>query len=339
MKRFAFVLFLLATPLPASAADDLAVVDRWFAATARIARHVGAEGVAVRYAVVPGDPERGALVIVTGRAESLEKYAETAYDLRDLGGMTYIYEHRGQGDSGRDLPDREKGHVADWRRYTDDLTRFIDEVVRPAAPARLVTLAHSMGGGVALAAMIENRLKPDHLFVTSPLIRFNAAPFPDVAARWLAWGLWKGYQHERYAPATGPWEAIPFDSGKNRLTGDRRRYDHALALMERNPNLRIGGPTVGWVHQMFLMGDWIEAGQGAVATPVTVFVSEGDRVILPEAAIRFCGGLPSCESIVFKRPGDGDAPRHELLFERDAIRNQVLARVRGAFIPLTRSSR
>ena len=47
-------------------------------------------------------------MVVNGRTEYAEKYAELFYDLKDLGFSLYIYDHRGQGLSSRLLADRGK---------------------------------------------------------------------------------------------------------------------------------------------------------------------------------------------------------------------------------------
>ncbi|MBF0171746.1 MAG: alpha/beta hydrolase, partial [Nitrospinae bacterium] len=113
---------LLALSFPARA-DDLAEADRWWGANVSVASFVTADGVSIRYARYSPPSPKGSLVFFTGRTEPLEKYAESLHALRSLPVALYVYEHRGQGGSSRPLPDREKGHVADWRLYVEDARR------------------------------------------------------------------------------------------------------------------------------------------------------------------------------------------------------------------------
>ena len=72
------------------------------------------------------------IVVCPGRIESYIKYAELAYDLFHLGFDVLIIDHRGQGLSGRMLPDTHRGHVDNFSDYVDDLAAFWQQEVQPA---------------------------------------------------------------------------------------------------------------------------------------------------------------------------------------------------------------
>ena len=71
------------------------------------------------------------IVVCPGRIESYIKYAELAYDLFHLGFDVLIIDHRGQGLSGRMLPDTHRGHVDNFSDYVDDLAAFWQQEVQP----------------------------------------------------------------------------------------------------------------------------------------------------------------------------------------------------------------
>lgn len=85
------------------------------------------------------------IVVCPGRIESYIKYAELAYDLFHLGFDVLIIDHRGQGLSGRMLPDTHRGHVDNFSDYVDDLAAFWQQEVQPGPWRKRYILAHSMG--------------------------------------------------------------------------------------------------------------------------------------------------------------------------------------------------
>jgi len=94
----------------------------------------GVGGIELHYAGRAVAAARGALVVVSGRTEYAEKYAELFYDLKDLGFSLYIYDHRGQGLFGRLPADRAKGHVEDLDAIRDrvlgEIRGFIEATTR-----------------------------------------------------------------------------------------------------------------------------------------------------------------------------------------------------------------
>ena len=57
--------------------------------------------------------EKGAIVLVSGRTESMLKYKEVAYDLFRNGWSVYIHDHRGQGLSDRESAVRDQPQKGD----------------------------------------------------------------------------------------------------------------------------------------------------------------------------------------------------------------------------------
>ena len=65
-------------------------------------------------------------VVVSGRTEFIEKYLEFARDLHHRGVSTVLYDHCGQGDSDRQLVDRQKGYIDSFQTYVEDLGKVIE---------------------------------------------------------------------------------------------------------------------------------------------------------------------------------------------------------------------
>ena len=86
---------------------------------------IGNGGVVLSCAHMIQAKPSNALIIVNGRIESYLKYQDLANDFYQQGYSVYMYDHRGQGLSGRQLSNKHKGHVDSFSDYVDDLECII----------------------------------------------------------------------------------------------------------------------------------------------------------------------------------------------------------------------
>src|SRR3546814_1406424 len=117
------------------------------------------DGARLRLARLPamGARKRGTVLLLNGRSEFVEKYAETACDLVALGFAVHSLDWRGQGLSDRLLPDRQRGHIDDFATLVADLAEVVDRVVAADLAGRaLVGLGHPMGGKVGLSYLAHH---------------------------------------------------------------------------------------------------------------------------------------------------------------------------------------
>lgn len=105
----------------------------------------GVGGIPVRFVRFRDEKNDRVIVVCPGRIESYVKYAELAYDLVHMGFDVLIIDHRGQGLSGRMLPDTHRGHVDRFSDYVDDFAAFWQQEVQPGPWRKRYILAHSMG--------------------------------------------------------------------------------------------------------------------------------------------------------------------------------------------------
>ena len=70
-----------------------------------------------------------AIVISTGRIESLIKYKELLWELYQNGFAVFSVDHQGQGRSYRHLKNTHKGYVNRFTDYAHDFAVFIEKVV------------------------------------------------------------------------------------------------------------------------------------------------------------------------------------------------------------------
>jgi lysophospholipase len=90
-------------------------------------------GVRVGRALPVGRP-RGTVLVLTGRAEFLEKYKETIAELVAKGYAVASFDWRGQGGSGRFTGLLRQGHVARVDDYLADLTAVLDHLEQRRLP-------------------------------------------------------------------------------------------------------------------------------------------------------------------------------------------------------------
>lgn len=287
-----------------------------------------ADGIALRWAMFrPAGPPRGTVLVLQGRAEFIERWFETVRDLQARGFVVVAFDWRGQGGSQRLLPDRRKGHVADFRKYGLDLDAILREVL-PRTPAPRWLLAHSTGGLVAIEA--AERLLPvfERAVLIAPFLGLGDFGLPAPVIRRLAGVLRALGMARSWIPGGGATAVHTKPFARNRLTSDPRRHALSADLSWRNPDLAIGSPTVGWVAGAFAAFDraFAERALAAWRLPTLLVVCGADRVVSNRAIERFSISTRFTDHLVI--PG----ARHELLHERDRYREPFWAAF-DAFVP------
>jgi lysophospholipase len=286
------------------------------------------DGVAIRYARwQPPAGRRGTVCIFQGRGEWIEKYFETVRDLRARGFAVATIDWRGQGLSDRMLSDRHKGYVRSFSDYDTDLETFMREVVLPDCPPPLFALGHSTGATVLIRAAHRGHRWFDRMVLIAPLIGLagaGATPTASTVVRVLRLtGFGSMYVPGAAAAAT---ETRPFAT--NIVTSDPVRYARNAAVLEAEPMLAIGRPTVAWVDAAFramrTMGE--RSYPARIRQPILI-VSAGLDVVVSNAAIE--------EFATYLRTGshlEVVGSKHELLMEQDRYRSQFWAAF-DAFVP------
>ena len=304
------------------AESGYAKIDDWYSEVFEQGSITSIAGGALRYSLKGGKADHGSLVFVTGRTDFIEKYQECCWDLRDLDQAICLYDHFGQGESGRQLDDRQKGHIDDFQIYVSDLKKIIDTVVLPAQSGPVYLLAHSMGGTVSV--LLSQRFPDlvDGLILIAPMFQINAGPFlPPLLVEAISNLACLAGGSSSYIPGGGP-----FDTGlafkNNVLTTDPGRFKHSIELVRKNSSVGLGSPTFGWLKQAYRAMRMARRAARTMVCPTIIFAAADERVVrLPEIQ-RYCHDAGCCRLVTYK---NGE---HELLMERDEIRNDLLRRVR-----------
>jgi lysophospholipase len=289
------------------------------------------DGVTLRFARwLPPAGRRGTVCIFQGRSEWIEKYFETVRDLRARGFAVAALDWRGQGLSDRALSDRRKGYVGDFSEYDSDIETFMREIVLPDCPPPIFAIGHSTGATVLIRAAHRGHRWFDRMVLTAPLIAFAGIGYSMTSAALIVRALRIAGFGGMYVPKqeSGVIESRPFLG--NVLTSDPVRYARNAAVLEAEPALALGPPTVAWADAAFrAMSELRERSYPAHIRQPILIVAAGNDAVVSNAAIEdFATTLRAGSHLVVV------GAQHELLMEQDRFRSQFWAAF-DAFVPGT----
>lgn len=274
------------------------------------------EGLRLRCITWRGDgPRTGTVVICMGRTEFIEKYGEVVQHLLDRRLDVVAFEWRGQGLSDRLLDDRTKGHVGSYEDYLADLRAVTELVDARSFPSPRIMLAHSMGGQIGLRFIHDLGGWFAGAAMTSPMFRIRFGNLPDLIVRAAAEAMCLIGRSDSYAfgQGSGSYAYQPF--AENVLTSSEERFLGLRAFLDADPDLRIGGPTFGWLLASLRSMSITTTSSFArsIECPILIAVAQNERIVDNEAIVRMAGWLP--QATLFHVPG----ARHEILIEQPQI--------------------
>lgn len=272
---------------------------------------------------MPGKPLRGRLLFLPGRGDIYEKYLESLEEWQARGWHVTALDWRGQGGSGRLGLDDLTGHIDDFTTWVNDLADFWQGWCRPGEGPH-VLIGHSMGGHLAMRAVVERKVVPDALILSAPMLGFYAPGLP-VWAQHLYARVMAGLGDSR-RPAWKGGEK-PGSSARLRmklLTHDQRRSDDELWWREHRPWLNTGAASWRWMERAVASRKAIFAPGRleAVEVPVLLISSSADRLVSHAAVVEAARRLPHARLIAL-----GTEARHEVLREVDAVRAPLMAAI------------
>lgn len=292
-------------------------------ASARITEWTGPDGWAFRRFDWPSEQAvpRGRILWQGGRGDIFEKYLELFAHWHEQGWAITSLDWRGQGGSGRTTPDPHVGHIDDFAQYIGDFGAFWTQWSSEAA-GPLVLMGHSMGGHLALRAMVEGATRPDAAVLVAPMMGVRS---PLGAA----WG-------ERFARIIGgigndarpAWKANEkpgtLETRQSLLTHDRDRYEDELWWQSADPRLLLGPPSWRWVIEAFASTRQLRRDPRlkTMTVPTLMLVAMADQLVTPRHALGVAGRLPDIRVVRF-----GKESAHEILREADNVRNRAIGEI------------
>jgi alpha-beta hydrolase superfamily lysophospholipase len=239
---------------------------------------------------------RGAVLLVHGLGEHSGRYGRLAQWFNQRGYAVRGYDQRGHGRT----PGRRGG-----LRHGDDLLADLATVYHDYAdglPHPPLLLGHSMGGLVALRAVLDGCVAPPALVLSSPVLRSWESPRMIALARLLA----------RLAPS------LPLRSG---LDFDQLSHDRQVVADYRRDPLRHGWITPRLADFIFRDGARCIADAATLALPTLLLVADSDGLVDPAGSRAFARKAASSGRLTTRF---FSTLYHELFNEAEPGRGQVL---------------
>lgn len=283
------------------------------------------DDVRIRVAVWrPDGKAHGTVLMLPGRTEYVEKYGDTARQLRGRGFCTLVIDWRGQGLSDRLLADKRLGHVNLFSDYQRDLSAAMELARQIGLPEPFHLIGHSMGGGIGLRAVMDG-LPVQSCAFTGPMWGIYMSPMVKPFGWALSHVAPMVGMGNRLPPSTqyeGYVTAHPFDG--NALTTDPGMYRMMQEQMSAHPELGIGGPTLVWLRES-LMECRALAARPSPDLPCITFLGSGEQIIDCDDVRDRMNRWPRGRLEIVQ------GARHEVLMETPEIRKRVYDQLEELF--------
>ncbi|MEZ5945557.1 MAG: alpha/beta hydrolase [Hyphomonas sp.] len=268
----------------------------------------GSGGRDLRACVAPAlsaEHPRGTVIVCPGRTEFIEKYFEVGRELQAMGFAVVILDWPGQGLSARLLDDTKKGHIDRFETFMGALANGL-EALDDRLPRPYVSLAHSMGGAIALAAITQDLVKVDAAAFCAPMWGLKSK---FLGMRYLVWAMRATGRSGDYAVQPGPPETFE----TNIVTHDKKRWQMQRDLVDAHPDLELGPVTWGWLGASLDILATFTRPKTLKGVDIPVFVASAAEEKLVDNASHdaICARLPDCEHVTVQ------GAMHEILMETD----------------------
>ena len=266
------------------------VVTRWLAMP---------DGLSLYLRDWPNPSAHHAVLVVHGLGEHSGRYEQLAQWFLARGYAVRSYDQRGHG------------HTPGQRaaiKHGDDLLRDLAVVYRDYAASfgKLpLLLGHSMGGAVALRTVLDDRIEPPLLILSSPALR-------TYEGAWL---------RRLAAVLTRVLPNLPLRNG---LSLDGLSHDPQVMEDYRNDALCSGAITPRMADFIFRAGASSIADAWRLKVPTLLMVAGSDRLVDPSGSRDFAAGAWATKQLTSRF---FDTLFHELFNETETGRHQVLAQL------------
>ena len=237
-----------------------------------------------------------AVLIVHGLGEHSGRYERLAQWFHTRGYSVRSYDQRGHG------------HTTGTRggmREADDLLEDLATVYNGYAaslPRPPLLLGHSMGGLVAARCVLDRRIRPPAMVLSSPALR-----------------TWEPKLMQRLAGVLA--RVLPNLPLPNGLPFDKLSHDPQIEPAYRADPLRHGWITPRMADFIFRAGDAAVRDADQLRTPTLLLVAGADKLVNPSGSRDFAAATWASKHLTTRY---FDSLYHELFNEAEPSRSQVL---------------
>ena len=296
------------------------------------------DGAKIRALILPHPKPRANLLVVNGRADFLEKWAD-AYTLLHAAGFGIAsWDWRGQGLSTRTCS-TGAGHIdsfEQWLADFDSLAGFAHDAL-PSSP--WLAVGHSMGAHLLLRWLTDSARKA-HPLRQNLKGAALLSPFFGLGMSWpLRVAVLQQARREvvRGNGAGFAWGQKPYGAMQKAdmrmllLTASRERFEDEHRWLAANPDLAVGGVSWGWLAAFAESEKTLEAQPlENFDLPLLMLLASREQLVSAPAAMRIAKRLPGCtphiiESAAHELIREADIPRQKTLSHISAFADKVLA--------------
>lgn len=262
----------------------------------------------------------GTILLFPGRTEYLERCDPVAAKFNSLGYTVFSIDWRGHGLSDRICDDHKTCHVNQFSNYQIDVAAMISAAEDLCLPKPWYLVGHSMGACIGLRALIDG-LPVTACSFTAPLWDVKLTLIQRSVLWPLTWAAQTLGIGHIYAPTQSPDSYIQtVDFKHNRLSYDPDRFDYWVHQAHEFPDLQIGGPSMGWVHQALNECRSLST-LNSPNIPCLAFCGDQDELVDIHAMQKRMSKWSNGELVLIKNA------KHELLSEIPNIRESVMAKI------------
>lgn len=298
--------------------------ENWFANS-----FTTSDGYKIHYGgVLPDEQPKVIVVGLQGLSEFTEKYFETAsFFMRNQIGF-FMMDWLGQGRSARYLPNRHKRHSRGFNHDVNDFHVFVSKHVKPAIQKKynceipLAMLGHSMGGHLGLAYLASHPDNFANACFSAPMLGMQALNVYPAAIHAPLTFILNTVAGQSYVFDGSDWSAgMREGPGENIFSSDPIRDTIHNYWCMHDPELQVGAVTFGWLYEAVKSCRKLkDKGVLSKIRIPTVFAVAGKDALVENEAIRY-----SAKNIKDAHLLELPNARHEILMERDEIRDRFLS--------------
>ncbi|MBC7538327.1 MAG: alpha/beta hydrolase [Bacteriovorax sp.] len=288
----------------------------------------GSEKVRIHYRTFLQAGARNCVVILPGRTEPVEKYAEVIYDLtRTAAGKKlnfYLMDHRGQGSSGRMKAPTDLGYVDLFQNYVNDVGLFVNNQGLESICEKRFLLAHSMGAGIATAFVIQHPDYFNKVALSSPMLKIMTKPYSYAVARVIVETSTLAGRGAKFAIGQKGFEPdSKFE--ENTFTSSPIRFKMAMSMFDTFPVAKLGGVANRWVLEIMKGTNPLHSHYHEISVPLRVFHAGLEAYSEPSEMIKLCDEAADCKRTILP------TSKHEVMMDRDVNRDIVMNELSNFF--------
>ena len=258
---------------------------------------------------------KGTILLQQGHNEFIEKYYETIKEFLDKNYSVIAFDWRGQGLSERTTSFTERAFIKSFKRHDQDLKYILEKVINKYFQKPIIGIGHSMGGCLMLSAFYNHPKIFEKGILSAPMLGFKNEKFLRTASSIM--NLFK--KDHDYLIGSKPNMGIETPFEINDLTSDISRYERALKLVRKKPELRLWGITNSFAKavnarfKIIRQKGWAET----INTKILIINSLNDRVVDANKTIIMSKRLKNNKLINFQEC------EHEVFMEKDIHRKRM----------------